>query len=248
MTTPTRIAKNLAVAGAITVGAELAAAVLWPAPDQPEFDPSVVIPNGSTTLRLAALGDSTITAPGVEDPDEIWVREVAYRLADRLRRTVALQSFAVGGATTGDVAAGQVTGAVAFAPHLTLVSVGANDIIRGVPMRRLTANLDTIVSQLTASGSRVVTSGVGDLGSIPRLAPPLRQMATRLGRRADRVHSVVTEAYGATKVEQWGWANEQFRTRRDIWSADRFHPNANGHVIWAEACWETLDRLELRHL
>lgn len=107
-------------------------------------------------------------------------------------------------------------------------------------MRRLAANLDQIVSTLTAAGARVVCSGVGDLGTIPRLRPPLRQMVSRLGRRADRVHADVCVRHGAVKVEQWDWSRQQFRTRRDVWSADFFHPNAAGQMVWADNCWSAL--------
>ncbi|MFP3915700.1 MAG: GDSL-type esterase/lipase family protein, partial [Actinomycetota bacterium] len=92
-------------------------------------------------------------------------------------------------------------------------------------------------------GARVVMSGVGDLGAIPRLAPPLRQMATRRGRRGDQVHARVAERHGAVKADQWRWAAGEFRTRPDVWSPDRFHPNAAGHGIWARTCWEALEPL-----
>lgn len=240
MTTSARVARRLAVAGALTLSAELAAAVLWPVPDQPSFDPSLSLAGQGPPLRIAALGDSTLTAPGVQGPDEIWIRVVARRLSQHLERPISLRSVGVGGATSSDLVAGQLDAALDFGPHLALVSVGANDVIRGVPMRRLGANLETIVSSLTDSGARVLLSGVGDMGAIPRLAPPLRQMVTQLARRADRVHDEVAERYGVRKAEQWGWASRQFRTRRDVWSLDRFHPNAAGHMIWAETCWETL--------
>lgn len=243
MTTPGRVARRLAVAGALTMSAELAAAVLWPAPDQPSFDPSISVTGRGLPLRIAALGDSTLTAPGVAGPDEIWVRVVTRRLSEALGRPIALRSVGVGGATSSDLLAEQLDNALAFLPHVALVSVGANDVIRGVSMRRLAANLDMIVSTLTESGARVVLSGVGDMGAIPRLAPPLRQVVTQLARRADRVHEEVGARHGALKAEQWGWASEQFRTRRDVWSSDRFHPNAAGHMIWAETCWSALEEL-----
>ncbi|MGA7272280.1 MAG: SGNH/GDSL hydrolase family protein [Acidimicrobiia bacterium] len=243
MTTPVRVARRLAFAGALTLSAELAAAVLWPAPHQPSFDASLFLTGDGRPLRLAALGDSTLTAPGVQGPDEIWVRVVARRLSQHLARPISLRSVGVGGATSSDLVADQLDHALTFSPHLALVSVGANDVIRGVPMRRLASNLETIVSSLTESGARVLLSGVGDMGAIPRLAPPLRQMVTGLARRADRVHDEVAERHGVHKAEQWGWASEQFRTRRDVWSLDRFHPNAAGHMIWAETCWSTLEDL-----
>ncbi|HJR91134.1 MAG TPA: GDSL-type esterase/lipase family protein [Acidimicrobiia bacterium] len=240
MTGPTRVVRRMAVAGALTIGAELAAAVLWPVPEQPSFDASALLGEGDRPLRVAGLGDSTLTGPGAANADEIWIRVVGRRLSNELDRSVDLRSFGVGGATAGEVVAGQLDAALAFAPHLALVSVGANDVIRGVPMRRFAGHLDRIVSALTDIGAVVVLSGVGDLGTIPRLAPPLRHVVTRLGRRAERVHTVVAERHGAIKAEQWGWSNDQFRTRRDVWSGDLFHPNAAGHVVWAETCWKAL--------
>src|SRR5680860_1086049 len=158
MTTPAAVAKRIAVAGALTIGAELAAAVLWPVPQQASFDASGVIgkKNGSTALRVAAVGDSTLTGPGVDSAGEIWAQEVARRLAANLERQIELRSWAVGGATAGEVVEQQLPAALDFAPHLALVSVGANDAIRGVPMRRFAASLDTIVSSLIDHGALVV--------------------------------------------------------------------------------------------
>lgn len=242
MTSPTAVARKLAVAGALTIGAELAAAVLWPVPEQASFDASLSIPGskGSRPLRVAALGDSTLTGPGVEGSDEIWVQVVAHRLAAELDRGVELKSFGVGGATAAEVVADQLEPAIAFAPHLALVSVGANDVIRGVAMRRFGAQLDRIVCELTDAGAVVWCSGVGDLGTIPRLAPPLRQVVSRLGRRADRIHASVANRHGALKAEQWTTSRDLFRTEKHLWSSDLFHPSAAGHLVWADTCWESL--------
>lgn len=238
---PVRLLRRALLWGAAAFTAEVAYAYLWPAPAQPEFDPSVVLgPPDGVPLRVAALGDSTLTGPGVRSPDEIWARVALARLAEVTGRRVELRSVGVGGATSADVVHSQLEDAVRFSPRLALVSVGANDVIRGIPLKRLERNLDRIVEGLQAAGATVILSGVGDLGTIPRLAPPLRHMASRLGRRADHVHARVAERHGALKAEQWGWAAHQFRTRRDVWSPDRFHPNPAGHQIWAETCWDVL--------
>lgn len=246
MTSPPsrRILKRTAQIGAATLGVELAVALLWPAPSQPEFDPSGTYGESSgSPLRVVAVGDSTLTAPGVKDPSEIWVSDVCRRLSRSTGRPVELTSLGAGGATAAQVVSGQLAAAVAIQPHLALVSVGANDVIRGVRWTRLVADLDRIVGDLVDGGALVVTSGVGDLGAIPRLAPPLRQMATALGRRADRAHDVVTDRHGAVKARQWDWATHEFRTRSDIWSPDRFHPNRAGHQIWADVCWQAIEPL-----
>lgn len=242
-----RVMKRAVQVGAATLGLELAVAVLWPAPRQAEFDPSGTYGEGAgPPLRVAALGDSTLTAPGVAGVSDIWVTEVCRRLAQALSRPVWLRSFGAGGATAAQVARAQLPAALETRPELALVSVGANDVIRGVAPWRLARDLDRVVGSLTAAGALVVLSGVGDLGSIPRLVPPLRQVATELGRRADRAHDAVARRHGAIKARQWDWAATEFRRRSDIWSPDRFHPNAAGHRIWAEVCWESMQPLVAR--
>lgn len=235
------------MAGVVTFGAELAYAYLWPAPRQPEFDASIYVGGGEgRLLRTVALGDSTLTAPGLTRADDIWIRSVVRDLAAATGRPVELRSFGVGGSTSADVLADQLPAALAFHPEVAFLSVGANDLIRGMPAARLARNLDEIVNRLRQQRAEVVMSGVGDLGSIPRLAPPLRQMARRLGRRGDRIHAAVADRYGAIKADQWKWAALEFRTRKDVWSLDRFHPNAAGHDIWARVCWEVVEPLSAR--
>lgn len=238
------VLRKVALAGVVAFGAELAYAYLWPAPRQPEFDASCVAgARGGDRLRAVALGDSTLTAPGLDRADDIWIRGVVHKLAEATGRPVELHSFGVGGSTSADVLRDQLPAALSLDPHLAFVSVGANDLIRGLPAGRLSRNLDEIVARLREQGAQVVMSGVGDLGSIPRLAPPLRQMGRRLGKRGDRIHALVAERHGAIKADQWKWAAREFRTRRDVWSADRFHPSAAGHQIWASTCWEVVEPL-----
>ena len=82
---------------------EAAYAVLRPAPRLEEFDPSGEFGDTSNpTLRVAVLGDSSVTAPGVDHAAETW----AHRIADRIARTgryVVLRSFAVGGSMAHDL-------------------------------------------------------------------------------------------------------------------------------------------------
>ena len=73
-------------AGVTVVGLELAYAVLRPSPVQEEFDPSGEFGSPENPqLRVAVLGDSSVTGPGVAGPEEIWVSLVADRLAETHR-------------------------------------------------------------------------------------------------------------------------------------------------------------------
>lgn len=228
--------------GAAVIGAEAAYALLRPAPDLDAFDPSAEFGDPeSPTLRVAAVGDSSITGHGLSSPDEIWISRVCSRLAEN--RHVILASFAVGGSMAHNVVAEQMDDAIAFGPDLILISVGANDALKGVPLRRFEANLDFLVGHLTATGAVVVQSGVGVLGTIPRLHPPLSTIMTIRSARFDHVHRRVAGRHGASVIDQRYDDARLWNRDRSLWAADDFHVSAAGHARWAESAWRTLGPL-----
>lgn len=227
------------MAGVLLLGAQAAYAVLRPAPQQEEFDPSGDFGDpDSPPLTFVVLGDSSVTAPGVAGPDEIWVRRLASMMSSG--RRVKLRSVAIGGATTGSVIREQLDQALALGPDLALVSVGANDAIRSLPIRRFESELDLIVHRLQEAGAKVVLSGVADLGTIPRLQPPLRGIITRRSLAYDRVHSRIAERTGAIWLNPRRDDRELWLRDRSLWSTDLFHVSSHGHARWAASTWEVL--------
>ncbi|MEX1004075.1 MAG: hypothetical protein WD156_01740 [Acidimicrobiia bacterium] len=53
------------------------------------------------------------------------------------------------------------------------------------------------------------------------------------------IHHGVAGRHGALVADQLAWAVERFRDRR-VFSPDLFHPNADGHLVWAEVAYELL--------
>lgn len=56
-----------------------------------------------------------------------------------------LANLGVGGATSADVLAKQLDRAIALQPALVTLSIGPNDITRGVPVGRYESNLDVVL-------------------------------------------------------------------------------------------------------
>jgi lysophospholipase L1-like esterase len=205
-------------------------------------------PDALPEVRIALLGDSTVTGPGLESRTDLWSHQVARRLA--LEHHVRLLSLAVGGSRVRDVLAGQLPEALTHEPHLAVVSVGANDATHGTPTRRVEAELDAIVAAFGEAGTGVVLAGVGDLGNIPRLSFPLKALASRRSRAVDRVHSRVAARHGhAVKVPIAQRCDDFFRSG-DAFSPDLFHPNRAGHAVWADAAYpviaDALARVKIR--
>jgi lysophospholipase L1-like esterase len=235
-----RVVGRVALGGVAMVGAEAAYAARRPGPRLESFDASGTFGHPSSPpLSVAILGDSSCTGTGLGCADEIWSRLIAYRLAERFH--VTMTSLAVGGSRASDLISNQLERACQLAPDLAFVSVGANDVLKGVPMSVFERNLDRLVGELTAACRLVVQSGVGDLGVIPRLLPPLDRMISYRGIRADRVHQRVADRYGSLKVDMHGLTSHHFRTNPDIFSVDQLHPTAVGHRVWADAAWTTIE-------
>src|SRR6187401_2578236 len=126
--------------------------------------------SSETPLRVVALGDSTLTGPGIDDPRDIWLPRALAHLD--VPGGVELISLAVGGSCAVDVAA-RVDEAIELDPDLVVIAVGCNDVM-------------------------VAVANIGDLGTIARLVWPLsilvsvrsssiRRAIEKVAARRDRV-------------------------------------------------------------
>ena len=203
-------------------------------PSFPNQDPSGTFgDDDAPPLRIVAIGDSSITAPGVEDLDNVWVRRAARSIADRYR--VELVSLAVGGSKARDVIEGQLGEAIRLEPDITVISVGANDVIRSPSTDRYRTDLEHIVTTLEPVTKAMVILGMGDLGSIPRLPPMLRPMLSRRSERYDAIAARIAETSPITvKVWTRGRISDAFWEDHSLFSPDLFHASDTGHRLFAE--------------
>ncbi len=232
--------------GVAVVTAQLVRAVHRPdIPSLTNQDPSGRFGDpDAPTLRIVLLGDSSVTAPGVEPLDSAWPRRLAARLAERYH--VELISVAVGGSKARDVLLGQVTGAIRAAPDMAIVSVGANDALRTTPVRRFEREMSEILGRLTAKIPAVGVSGIGDLGTLPRLPTLPRGVARVRGRAFD--HAIARAAHPYPRVVKsaaWGDAWRLFKDGdpAEVFAADLFHASGVGHAVFAAASDPIVDEM-----
>lgn len=223
---------GLALATMGGLWAELHRAVHAPLPHFGDHDASGRYGTpGARPLRVQVLGDSSLTGPGLSRGSQIWIAQ----LVDGLPWDVELTSRARGGSRVADLLVHQAPLATRARPDLFVVAVGANDTIHLTPARQFEQQLDQLVSRLCAVAP-VVTLGIGDLSTIPRVPRSFRSALARRCETMDRIHAAVTgDRHGVTRVPVAELSDAHFRAGGlELFADDQFHPNLRGHTLWAE--------------
>ncbi len=217
-------------------------------PDLPSLsnqNPSAVLGDPEhPPLKVVLLGDSSVTAPGVEPLDDCWARRVGHHLA--ATHHVKLMSLAAGGARAADVLRYQVAPALAEEPDMALVCVGANDALRAVAVQDFEHALSEILGKLAQSIPAVGVSGVGDLGPLPRLPSIGSAWARVRARSIDRAIARVAHGLDIPKTTAWGPLFEPFvdpLNETGVYAPDMFHASRKGHALFAQAWYEVVDVL-----
>lgn len=236
-----RLATVTAATGVAT-GVALGAEVVWAArrhlPVGAEIDATGRLRDHlpGAPLRVAVLGDSTLTGPGLSDAGEVWVRQ-ALAAVD-VGRPLDVVSFAVGGSRVADVRA-RLADAFDAPVDLVILAVGANDAIHGTGRRVFAESYDELVAEILRHAPVVAVANIGDLGNIARIPAPLRHVARARGRAFCRIIERTAVRHAGAVLLDVSPANAHFRDR-SLFGPDLFHPTRDGHARWAEAVQPSL--------
>lgn len=196
-----------------------------------------VVLSPDVTLTLAVLGDSIAYGQGASSPDDT----VGVRLAASLTASgtpAHARVFAVPGADSQGLAE-QVRRAVAAAPGVALIIVGANDLTHFIPPQRAAALLGAAVGALRAAGAEVVVAPAPDLSVIPWVPQQLRQ-AVRAGSQALQQAQTRAALAAGARIADIGRSAAAFAAEPALFSPDRFHPSSAGYAVIATALSATV--------
>ncbi len=204
---------------------------------EPERSPLPMI-EGDTPLRVVALGDSTLTGPGLEHDRHIWLHQALDRLGHH--RPIELVSLAVGGSRIVDVIE-RIPDTLDLQPDVVVVAVGSNDVLHGTPVRRVRAGLHRLLAGLLDGVPVVAVANVGNLGNIARVPKPLKSVVRLRALAVCSAIERVVAAHDHAVLLDVRPADHVFRDR-SVYTPDLFHPSEIGHSAWADAALAGLRR------
>ena len=200
----------------------------WRTPKLPEPPgPRRGVAGAGEPLRLLVLGDSSAAGVGAAHQEEALLGRLVSRLA--ARREVHFALDAVTGATTAQAIA-RLESLPDEQFDVAVVSLGVNDVTRGLAVRRWLSLQAVLWSQLRSrvGVGRIVACGLPPVPGFPALPQPLRWY---LGGRATRFDAALARAAaGLPGVDYLG-----LRFTNDVraMAADGFHPGPPVYAEWA---------------
>jgi lysophospholipase L1-like esterase len=188
------------------------------------------------TIDLLVLGDSIAAGLGADGPRGTLGARLARQVSKRTERAVRLRTAAVVGSESS-MLAGQLASLPAdYAPDVTVVVVGGNDVTHRVPVAESVAHLEACLLELRERGSAVVVGTCPDLGALTPVPQPLRTLGSRASRQLAAAQQQAALRHGAWVVSLADVVGPFFITNPDeMFSLDRFHPSSLGYKRTAKA-------------
>jgi len=186
-------------------------------------------------VRLVVLGDSTGVAVGAGDVALGYPRRLATALAAATGHRIDLHVLAVSGARIADVRTAQVPQLAPLRPDVILLVVGGNDVIHFTNQDDARRDLRFVIDAAKATGAGLVVSGIPAMGTIRRVAQPLRAIVGRVASGYEAVWEAEAQTAQVAFVDLAAQTEKPFSDDASMLSEDGFHPSAKGYELWAKA-------------
>lgn len=174
---------------------------------------------------VLVFGDSLSSAYGISQKDG-WVTLLQERLRkNKLDYTVVNQS--IPGETTSGGAT-RIKAAVEKAkPAVTIIALGGNDGLRGLPVAQMRANILQMVRAAQASGGKVLLAGM-------KMPPNYGPAYTK------EFETAFVDLAKQNRTALVPFLLEGMDARRDLFQPDNIHPTAEAQPMIVETVWKRL--------
>ena len=173
-------------------------------------------------------GDSLSSAYGISQK-EGWAALLQERLLGSKRDYTVVNQSIPGETTSGG--ASRIQSVIAqHRPAITIVALGGNDGLRGLPVSQMRENLERIVRTAQGAGSKVLLVGM-------KMPPNYGPAYTR------EFEAAFNELARQRKVAVVPFLLAGMESRRELFQPDNIHPVAAAQPMILETVWKSLTPL-----
>jgi len=183
--------------------------------------------NAATPKTIVFLGDSLTAGLGVQS-SEAFPALVAEKI-----RAAGLPFEVQNAGLSGDTSAGGLRRVDWLLQHqidILVLELGGNDGLRGLDLKSMKANLQTIIDKVKAKNpsAKIILAGMQ--------VPP--NLGEEYAAGFQRVFAELTHENNATLIP---FLLEGVGGHRELNQPDQIHPSPAGHRIIADLVWRTLE-------
>jgi acyl-CoA thioesterase-1 len=187
--------------------------------------PLRVPPSTSNRPKIIALGDSLTAGFGLAEKESY-----PYLLQEKLKAD-GYDYEVVNAGVSGDTSLGGLERADWVLEQdnakILVLELGANDMLRGIPVAKMKENLDKIIKKAKAKNLKVLLCGM--------LAPPT------MGQQYSRDFTMAfPDLASDNKVEFLPFLLENIALNKDLNQGDGIHPNPAGERIMTDNIYKAL--------
>jgi acyl-CoA thioesterase I len=195
------------------------------------------LPVQAGTLTLTAMGDSLIQGYGLPQ-EEGFVPVLEGWLRDRGHDVNVINAGVSGDTTAGGRA--RIDWTLADNPDALIVTLGGNDLLRGLDPAESRANLEAVLRAASDAGVPVLLTGM----------PAPGNYGPEFKRDFESIYPDLAAEYGALLVENLlapiSEKAQSGESLADLMQGDRIHPNAEGVRRIVEAIGPKVEELLAR--
>jgi len=186
-------------------------------------------PNPSATMRILALGDSTMVGTGAKDNNN----STAGRLSS-LYPEASLENISKNGMRITEL--NEKIKNIENKYDLIVIQIGANDIIRFTSNKTIDSELDKLLTKTKSLSDKVIILHSGDVGEtkmFPLLVKPFYSMKSKQVRE---IYITQTKKHNTDYVDLF-----DTHTKDEFYANDFLHLNDDGYEVWYEKIKEKLN-------
>ena len=184
-------------------------------------------PSALAARTILVFGDSLSAGSGIRQ-DAAWPSLLAKRLQEK-QLDYSVVNASISGETTSGGRSRLNAALDKHAPSITIIALGSNDGLRGLPIATLRENLTAIVASVQKAKARPLIVG-------QRLPP-------NYGPYAVQFYDTFGDVAKARKAALVNFLLERVAARPELFQADNLHPVAEAQPLLLETVWQGLEPL-----
>lgn len=178
--------------------------------------------------RILVYGDSLSAAYGVAQPQG-WVTLLQQRLKEQHYAYDVINASISGETTSGGLT--RLAGTLAKTkPTIIILELGANDGLRGLPVKEMSKNLSAIIVQSKKYKVKVLLVG---MRIPPNYGPKYTETFSQTYQQLSQQHQVALVPFML----------ENIAAKPSLIQSDGLHPNPLGQPMMLDNIWPALERL-----